>query len=102
MSSIKFTSASKKDKNKVTVTVNQLENIAESDGVPSTFLTKNSRIVVTIRHGRKNYEILFVPNRFNDGCATTAATDVWPRDLTLPRVGKSVSYNVRGVTYVKY
>jgi|SRR5581483_1731679 len=98
----KFTSASQKDNGKVTFALSQTyDNPCVDDCVPRSLLTRESIVVVTIKANRKRYNVLFEPNRFNDKDeATTAATNAWPRGLKLPRVGKPVTYEVVGVSYV--
>lgn len=100
----KFTSASKKDGNKVTLNLNQLNNNPHGECLPRGELIRDSKIIVTVKFNRKTLNIVFQPNRFNNDTygtlAVTAATNAWPRELRLPKVGKPVVYEVVGVNYV--
>lgn len=96
-----FTSASDTDGDKITTTTLRLETTESSDGVPRSLLTADSRIIVTIKVPRKTLQVVFTPNRKDkNGFYSTAATNAWPRALRKPKLGKSVSYEVVGVTYV--
>ena len=95
-----FTSASKKDRKKVTIRLAQFDDQVENDGVPRSLLTKDSVILVTIKGHRKQHLVAFTPNRFNDGEAVSATTNSWPRELPLPKTGKAVALQVLGVSYV--
>ena len=79
---VKFTKASKRDNDLVTVSLKQFtENT--SDLYAGTLLAVNV----------ENVETLFTVNR----SGRTATTRSFPRRLRLPSVGKPVVYNVRSV-----
>jgi hypothetical protein len=99
----KFTSASRGDNGKVTVQLAQFDDARDRPvGIGRCLLTRDSRLLISIKVGRKIVEVVFAPNRFKQGLyhleATTAATNGWP--LQKPKVGKPVTYEVVGVMYV--
>ena len=82
---IKFTSASAKDNDLVTVTISQFFTNEGGSG----FLPKGTRLVLNV----KGVDTLFTVNRAN----RTACTRSFPRRLKLPKTGKPVSYEVKYV-----
>lgn len=88
MDKLKITKSSKKDKDKVTVRINDIEDIFDTQG-DGIGLVDGRKFILTFKTGRKTYDVAFRVSR--DG---TTAYGACPRGLRMPSVGKPVYYTV--------
>ena len=88
MNKLKVTKSSQNDGDKITIRVNAVEDIFDTEG-DGIGLVDGRRFILTFKNGKKSYDVAFKVSRNG-----TTAYGACPRGLRLPSVGKPCYYTV--------